>query len=145
MVLTQNFTLRERGNPDMIGNWLKLLTAEQEDRVLTRVMGPGNYKWCLVGTACDYNALFDAEGNYIGRTKREALGAAAAFTIEDQRYWLSGRNEVEQCYDAACAHFGTERVNVAIRQRILTNRLRRSLASPRDNAVTESLFIAERE
>jgi len=74
------------------------------------------------------------------------VGAASNYTIDNyefQRYWgrRSGGNYAEgnvaSRYDQLAIRFG-ERLNIAIRNRILANRARRALlASPAKSAVAE--------
>jgi hypothetical protein len=97
----------------VIGHYLLTLTAEQEDRVLTRKMRPGSYlNGCLISTVCG----------------GDLWAAARART-----YWHAGV-AVEGIYDNLCERFGVTRINMAIRNRILANKARRELAGVREMA-----------
>jgi hypothetical protein len=90
----------------MIGHALLQFYPEAEDRVLTQPMrslddgGP-----CLLVVSHNH-----------GQSK---LACRASLHLEVC--------DVGQRYDKLCARFGTERVNAAIRNRILSNRARRVL------------------
>ena len=105
----------------MIGHYLLTLTPKQEDRVLTMPMGRApsfiadNGCRCLVGTVQD----FDHD-----RARQEVLRLWDGYR---QRPPGSRRIYVGAWYDRLCARFGDQRINAAIRQRILTNRLWRTL------------------
>lgn len=108
----------EKGEDHMIGHYLLTLTPEQEDRVLTQpfepVLGPtiNPEARCLLACATDGR---DFEGGQSGEpiyyTKAHGIG-------------LPGFR-----YEYLCQRFSTTRVNVAIRNRILTNQARRILAT----------------
>src|SRR5882672_7532324 len=102
----------------MVGHYLLTLTEEQEDRVLTQNFAPvataAQICWgCLCMTASgdknDKTGVHNPEeltrGNPFGRVWRSPG-------------WV---------YEYACMRFGVPRVNAAIRNRILTNRLWRML------------------
>jgi hypothetical protein len=104
----------------MIGHYLLSLTPEQEDRVLTRVMGPGEYydfsDNVVRGPGClDQNAIGDW------------FAASVVLTTAHPAYT---RYRIEQRYDGLCLRFGTERTNRVIRNRILSNRLWRTMCRP---------------
>ena len=94
----------------MVNHFLLTLTEEQEDRVLTGRLSPGEWSRqdgsrCLMGAVNPTtNHLFTCGG------------------------W---RGDYQLCipvrYDNLCRRFGSPRVNNAIRARILANRLRRAL------------------
>ena len=108
----------------MIGHYLLTLTPEQEDRVLTTPMDtPMNLRAtvpCLVQVA-------------VGRERGVAVSDLLNIMwprgsiCADQEY-VTGR------YDAVVCRFGAARVNAAIRNRILANRARRTLAPARATA-----------
>lgn len=109
----------------MLGHYLLTLTAEQEDRVLTKRMRPGDYSVsekfgpCLVGTVLNFH-----RGDVVESQVMACL------------VWA--RNGESRCvevqYDDLCDRFGLERVNAALRTRILANRAHRLLgaAQPRE-------------
>lgn len=108
----------------MIGHYLLTLTPEQEERVLTRRMAPGSYTAameylgpCLIGTACDAPKVFDG---------------SRAWYMAAPRAWRDNTPTVEDRYDVLCWRFGTAKINRLIRDRILANQLRRSLAGQRE-------------
>ena len=106
----------------MIGHFLLTLTPEQEDRVLTVPMGAcssnGPEKGCLVETAWELTGWWFSYGK---------VSTAEFKTWED----------VGAKYDALCNRFGIARIGAAIRHRILANRARRTLATPRLAEVSE--------
>jgi hypothetical protein len=112
----------------MIGHYLLTLNEKQEDRVLTRKMRARGSSLqsiaCLVITAqfrTDELAGCEARGK--GLLSRWPPQGGAVFP------------PVARHYDVACDRFGTERVNSAIRNRILSNRARRVLSVPEQSAV----------
>lgn len=103
----------------MIGHYLLTLSEAQEDRLLTLTfeplahLGAGHCSRCMVLVAMDRTFGQAATGlthdeNY--DTRRDALSISPGWR-----------------YEYACDRFGVERVNNAIRARILTNRLWRTL------------------
>jgi hypothetical protein len=112
----------------VIGHYLLTLTGEQENRVLGEHMIPGALfredARCLLGVTMDVRCDGDA------RDVAQYLGANGPLRPGPQLYYVGLR------YDNACKRFGAPRVNAAIRQRILDNRLRRELApASRETAV----------
>lgn len=105
----------------MIGHYLLALTKEQEDRVLTTKLAyaPSFIRLdgcrCLVGTV--KNAYFD-DNKHV--TWSEDGPRATWFP-----------KHVGKHFDEVCKRFGEERVNAAIRNRILANRARRLLQQPK--------------
>lgn len=109
----------------MIGHYLLTLTEEQEDRVLTMRMGIArayvdgeNQCGCLKGTVHGLDrkrAMTDPVGWWPQHWSKRLLTA------------LPGTDVVGIRYDDLCERFGTDRVNAAIRNRILNNRARRTL------------------
>jgi hypothetical protein len=106
----------------MIGHYLLVLDKAAEDRVLTKKMGPGWYavygheERCLIGTTCDagpsgIRRVVHLHRLYPGRRCPDG----------------TRRGSVEERYDDLCKRFGTERVNAAIRDRVLQNQARRAL------------------
>jgi hypothetical protein len=93
----------------VIGRYLRTLTDEQLDRVLTGKMRPRSYipidhsGPCLVGAACGIRTPED----YV--TSRE-------LTAHFESRWGAFQS-VETRYDALCLRFGLERANAAIRER----------------------------
>ena len=99
----------------MIGHYLLTLTPEQEGLVLTQTMGPGGKLYrrspspgCLLQCATGMTEWWVG----VGDTGHE-------LDTPFQR--------IAYRYDRTCERFGTERVNRAIRNRILTNQARRAL------------------
>jgi hypothetical protein len=116
----------------MIGHYLLTLRSEEEGRVLTMAMRPGDYVCdelmnqgpCLVGVAND-PATVPA---YMHDYTREDF---------DTRTVLHGETAIEYRFDALCRRFGIERITAAIRNRILTNQARRALrGNPRQHELT---------
>jgi hypothetical protein len=110
----------------MIGHYLLTLTADAEHDALTSVMRPGSYVTpdggrCLVGVCA-------------GMSWRAPYHHAS--TREHFKYYggcvLGHGFPVEYRYDDLCKRFGVERINAAIRNRILTNQARRALAGQRE-------------
>lgn len=109
----------------MIGRWLSLLSPEQEDRVLTGKMWPGQYTSpCLVG-------VVGYDVDTVRMVKR--LGAAVVGTCLARHSGSDGLVEIR--YDRLCLRFSVPRINTAVRSRILRNRLRRELAGVRAEVV----------
>lgn len=108
----------------MIGHYLLSLTPEQEDRLLTCPFEPiahlrmNNPARCMVLAAMDQNPGASASGLTMGENRDERRCPR-----ENSPGWR---------YEYACERFGTERVNAAIRNRILSNRARRVWGSAPD-------------
>ena len=100
----------------MIGHYLLTLTSRGEAAILTGRMRPGSYDdstgQCLVGLAA---------GVRPGMRDLRPKCRPAMIGPEHDLF------PVEKRYDALCKRFGTERVNAAIRNRILANIARRTL------------------
>jgi len=102
----------------MIGHYLLSLTPVQEGRVLTRRFGPlmssiADCDQCLVMAALGVD-LFT---NECARTEElHQLCQLPAYR-----------------YEALCRRFTSERINAAIRNRILANQARRALRSIRED------------
>lgn len=114
----------------MIGHYLLTLTAEKEGRVLGSTLVPGSLvrpegTRCLVGVVENWH--YDAEHFRRAGAKRPTLLAwKSAIQMDDQSTWgVTGR------YDLLCERFGAQRINAAIRQRILNNQLWRTLSRPK--------------
>lgn len=110
----------------MIGHYLLTLSPEAEEAILTGKLMPGAYgtetERCLVGWAADVRT--DGYGDFT--------------TPRRPQHWISWqpkteRVDVENQYDNLCERFTPERVNVAIRNRILANQTRRTLADRRQS------------
>jgi hypothetical protein len=114
----------------MIGHYLLTLTEEQEDRVLTTHMSPGhlvrdNGTRCLLGVCEDWRIVIDeADGrsDYVGTEQRLRLIQWPVYGDVEER-WRS----VPWRFDLLCRRFSMKRINAAIRNRILSNRARRTL------------------
>lgn len=113
----------------MIGHYLLTLTKEQEDRVLTRRFKPlfdgvplaldEEFAGCLMCAVTDTN-----------------WGPGCVLEPDDIGGARDNAREPGYVYEALCERFGAPRVNAAIRNRILANRVRRALApASRENAV----------
>ena len=103
----------------MIGHFLAQLTPEEEDRVLTTTMRPGDY----------YEAWDGINARWVGTCLVGVChkhGSGEPFVLR-LNTWSGPTRGVEARYDSLCVRFGTERVNRVIRDRILTNRLWREL------------------
>ena len=101
----------------MIGHYLLTLDVEQEDRVLTGKMTPfidssfyETGEQCLVMLVWGVNHACDLPPNEVHRAGRR----------EDAE-WVTNR------YDDLGRRFGSERINAAIRNRVLSNRANRAL------------------
>ena len=127
----------------MIGHYLLTLTPEQEERVLTGVMlpFPDSDTSCLVQTAMGGGVeaaraakLTSRDGSSItqfihGRRSERSKPVYFHHTQNTyDRYRDSQPTSVGTAYDNACWRFGTDRINAAIRYRILANIARRELA-----------------
>ena len=115
----------------MIGHYLLTLTPEQEERVLTSRLFPGqlvrkNGERCLLGVCEDWEAVLQDDDSWydiVPGVRRLRLISWELDPGEDEERWLS----VPWRFDLLCKRFGTERVNRAIRNRILSNQARRAL------------------
>jgi hypothetical protein len=110
----------------MVGKYLATLTLVQEDRVLMeRLAATSEYIRkdgcrCLVGVTRD------------GR--RTEMDLCFNGTVFNLKHWGDGipsyaEKRVGLRFDALCLRFGEERVNAAIRNRILSNQARRTLTT----------------
>ena len=111
----------------MIGKWLSTITPEMEDRLLTREFR-GDVLWCacMVGTA--FGARRDTE---------------RVLHVLDRDGWNRQlRFDAGIRYEILRIRFGLERANAAIRNRILSNRARRTLTAPQQ--VPEYVLRAKR-
>lgn len=115
----------------MIGRYLATLTTKQEDAVLTerlayapRVIRDDGCR-CLVGVTEDWQ-----------RTKNVG-GLEVAYPRDaEAMYRRYGRFEdVGSRFDQLCQRFGDDRINAAIRNRILNNQAVRALAHVKEEAV----------
>jgi hypothetical protein len=106
----------------MIGHYLLTLCPEAEHDVLTGKMRPGDYGCdtarCLVGWTADTT------------NETEGLGSRPQHAHTGWKYY-----SVEDRYDTLCERFGTERINAAIRNRILSNQARRTLQAQHAEAL----------
>lgn len=99
----------------MIGHYLLTLTAEQEDRVLTRPFG-GMFEKdlgtcrCLVWTALGHAPSWDGDDMEGAKPYGRNVCSGPAYHFED-----------------LVTRFGDRRIQAAIRNRILSNRARRTL------------------
>lgn len=108
----------------MIGHYLLTLTQEQEDRVLTQRL-----QSCAV-SELDYQArggclLQTVDGVHVGSEIKRENAHYCDRPRTALPYYLS--HHVGLAYDGLISRFDTERVNAAIRNRILSNRARRAL------------------
>jgi hypothetical protein len=96
----------------MIGHYLLTLDAEQEERVLTtRMVGEPGF------SSADRCLVMVSHG--LARDEHGGPHYAAC---------------VPTTYDNLCKRFGEERINAAIRNRILANQARRTLKDVREAA-----------
>jgi hypothetical protein len=116
----------ERTGKPIIGHYLLTLTPEQEDRVLTMKLQGGWYR----NRKSDCRCLRGAAEDYDGKTQPRGFA--------DERRGLNSWHYGPSCgdrYDALHKRWG-ERLNVAIRNRILANRARRMLTQ-----ISESVAV----
>jgi hypothetical protein len=110
----------------MIGHYLLTLTPEQEGRVLGERMARADSFLRDDGCRC----LLGVTDNV---TKDVVHYLAVSRTIQQMTHAgysaLHQRDRVGVRFDNLCARFGEERVNMAIRNRILTNQARRTLTT----------------
>lgn len=106
----------------MIGHYLLSLTPEAERDVLTHKMAPGSYAGslsgarCLVGVCADFLAYLTPDS------------PRPSYWPQRKRHVPKGRSSIEHQYDGLCLRFGSDRINAAIRARVLTNMARRTLS-----------------
>jgi hypothetical protein len=101
----------------MLGHFLNVLDPEAEQRLLTEKMAPVDYvgraSRCVVG--CAYNMRRINEQLVPSpEDLPTAWKGALACSVEDR-------------YDELCSRFGPDRINTAIRDRVLQNQLYRTL------------------
>jgi len=101
----------------VIGHYLLTLTAEQEDRVLTRAVSP------MLGLRYGCRCLVATVLDRIPTWYEKDMETAAP-----QRGYGTHRYAPAYRYEELADRFGVERVNAAIRNRILSNRARRELS-----------------
>lgn len=109
----------------MIGHYLLTLTQEQEDRVLTMKM-----EKCTTYVIYDHNGI--PQCGCLRAVVHDLDQTAARYNPIGKWRTVHGSWELDLVgiqYDALCDRFGVERVNRAIRNRILSNRARRELAA----------------
>lgn len=107
----------------MIGHYLLTLTPEQEDRLLTESFWPFNgdeedevNNRCMIQCAEGIQNPLRAAEKYHWTPRKPILF---------RRHKVNG-NPADR-YDDLCEKFGAERINAAIRNRILANKARRVL------------------
>jgi hypothetical protein len=117
----------------MIGHYLLTLTPEQEDRVLTTPFGHhlGDEHFGGGAAACLVMTVHRATG-WVGAIEAMSVCAMEHATDCDGTplHWHSPAIR----YDALGLRFGEDRVNAAIRNRILSNKARRELVGVRETA-----------
>jgi hypothetical protein len=94
----------------MIGHYLLTLTPEQEERVLTQSMAPGGASKCVGNAPCLMEVVDHSDMWLFWNAYRPPAWTAP---------W--------EAYDRLCHRFGRVVVNRVIRNRILTNQVRRAL------------------
>jgi hypothetical protein len=124
----------------MIGHYLLSLTAEQEDRVLTQPMRPGVYLGkdgcrCFVGTATGLTRCAEVV----------SMGDYDLLTAWQDQYDPARRDYLRTGvqYDNLCARFGKARINAAIRDRIITNRIWRAVSPQEAFAAVTHVGLAD--
>lgn len=113
----------------MLGHYLLTLTEAQEDRVLMRHVQPGPYcAGCLIGVANDAPGagVFWSEHGDQWQRRHDQPIPGQHLGVGGARRWNGDRLGIR--YDYLCKRFGVERMNAAIRNRILSNRARRVLS-----------------
>ena len=121
----------------MIGKMLQLLTVEEEDRILCTPMRPGSYTSsdekgpCLVGTIIGDILLCSGKEIDVNVRERFMFIAFAGDPVSSEDEYSSPDTKfVEHRYDTLCTRFGTAKINNIIRNRILTNRIHKTLTTP---------------
>lgn len=105
----------------MIGHYLLTLSEEQEDRVLTETLVP----YPVIPPITTERCLVDV-ADCLGAGMTRVLEAHVSYCTR-QPWQLRPDIWVGDRYDALCRRFKTSRTNTAIRNRILSNRARRTL------------------
>lgn len=107
----------------MINHYLQTLTPDEEHRVLTGRLSPGmvvrnDGTRCLIGAVEDWGVR---EGCCQPRVARHGLTMwyHRSATLVDS---------VARRFDALCHRFGVERIGRVIRERIVANQIRRTVA-----------------
>lgn len=115
----------------MIGHWLLTLTPEREERLLTQIFAP---MWHEPNSSCVRCMVLVAMDWAIGNP---ATGIDEA-DVRDRQSPPGYNHSPGWRYEHLCERFGASRVNAAIRNRILSNRARRVLATVRDTSLVET-------
>lgn len=115
----------------MIGHYLLSLTEEQEDRLLTLRFGPDSAHLMSRTTAM---SMYNNANCLIGVAEQRGLNWA--FACSPRMAGVAAR------FDCLCAKFGTERIVGAIRNRILSNRVRRLLSQPVPAAMVQEVGVS---
>ena len=106
----------------MLGKYLETMTEQQEDRLLTTKMG----RYGTRGYPCFLMVAFDSTNAFSVCLHGSHIAEESFRRAQPIRHKLN----VAGHYDSLCGRFGDERVNTAIRDRVLTNRLRRLAPLP---------------
>jgi hypothetical protein len=114
----------------MIGRWLEEQEAGRLNAPLTTAMRPGSYvKDALPGGGpCLMGCMYPEHGSYM--PKAVVLAGSVADLSFRRRSSGGHACNLEFQYDELCRRFGTERVNAAIRSRILSIKAQRALSAP---------------
>jgi hypothetical protein len=122
----------------VIGHYLLTLTPEQEDRLLTRefepVSGTARNK---LGLPHGFFAQYQGCRCLMMTTENVSTWGEVArdeWEIMGERPATRWRNAPGWRYEDLCERFGVQRVNAAIRTRILANQARRTLTPMRETA-----------
>jgi len=120
----------------MIGQMLDtMLTVVEENRVLCTAMKPGSYTSripdrgpCLLGTIIASDAIHSIPPNSKEFLEQTTVGYLRRSTLNKSVGEAYDKRYLEAQYDQLCERFGIVRINNAIRNRILANKVERALA-----------------
>lgn len=113
----------------MIGHYLQTLTQEEEDRVLTQRLAYAPFFVREDGCRCLRGVVEDMRRDSRKGSWQRGFIICWNKTYNGEFLGPGGR------FDQLCTRFGEDRVNAAIRNRILSNRARRLLAQPQPELV----------
>lgn len=125
----------------MIGNWLDKLHPVHADKVLTSPMKPGSWDNCLVSVI---DPIFRGSELHIKADYKSYRCISRRLHTGIHKIFIFDQ------YDALCVRFTAPRINKAIRDRILHNKLRRTECQTKSSTLSQplqqqSLSISQQE
>lgn len=102
----------------MVGHFVNTLSPEEEDRVLESKLSVGTFKLGADGSRCLIAAAYPPSGDRIYFSEPRLTSWSA---------WGNRTLYLEDRFDCLCDRFGIVRIAALVRNRILSNRARRTL------------------